>query len=113
MRTIPLGLALLLNPNRRSTGAHYNTTQYFAFSDVQTDDCICALTYRLFHEPVDGLVPRLVHNARHALRLSPIAVESACDVLDEGFWVFARGTRSSVNGTENAEDAMAGQIGCR
>lgn len=115
MRAIPLDIALipLLNPSCSSTDAYHHATKYLAFPYFQSNNCIGALAYCLFHKPVDRLIARLVHDTRHALCLSPAAVETACDVLDEGFWVFARRAGSSVNGTKDADDAMAGQVGCR
>jgi len=112
LRAIPLDidLILLLNPSRRAADAHHHTAHDFAFPNLQSNNGIRTLAYRLFHKPVDGLIARLVYDARHTLCFSPAAVETACDVLDERLRVFARRACSSVDGTEDANDAMAGQI---
>lgn len=107
LRTVPLCLSRLLDPNRGAANADHYTSKYLALPDLQPNHRVCAFPDRFLGEPVDGLVAGLVYDAGYCLGLAPAAAEVGGNVFDKRFGVFARGRRSAMDGSEDADHAVA------
>ena len=101
---------LFFHPRRRPTNIDHDAAQYLALPYIQANNSVRTLAYRFFDKSIDSLVARLVYDARHALRLTPGNAKSTRDVLDKGFRVFARGGCSTMDGSEDADDAVTRQV---